>query len=196
MSYTLTFGKYKGSSIDDIFQRDTKYIYWISEKSSNPIAVKAADAVIAKQRQQDSDIEQALTEALREINKRHSRHGLAPYRHIDIDVKDNVVQIDLCTHQIFTKFAGGVAVNDAFHDEDWDAVKIVVHHEELENFDEEEEEENAWKKPISLGPVPKAEDAIWYPVDAQEHLLSSQAMTLGQCINFLDDYLLKRQSNV
>ena len=194
MSYTLTFGKYKGQSIDDVFKKDMKYVYWLAEKSNNPVAAKSADAVIAKQRQQDDETDQQLVKALREINKQHSRPGLAPYKHVDIEVRDNIAEIDLCTHKIFTKFPGSVAINDDFHDADWDAMKIVMDHEDLHPYDEKEDKD-AWKRTIPLGDVPKAEDTIWYPLDAQEHLLSSQAMTLEQCINFLDEFLLKRGIN-
>lgn len=191
MSYTLTFGKYKGQSIDDVFKKDMKYVYWLAEKSNNPVVSKAADAVISKQRQRDDETDQQLVKVLREINRQHSRLGLAPYKHVDIEVRDNIAEINLCTHKLFTKFLGGTAMTDDFMDADWDAVKIVMDHEDLHHRDEEEDED-AWKRPIPLSSVPRAEDAIWYPLDAQEHLLSNKAMTLEQCIDFLDAYLLKR----
>jgi|SRR2546421_2159128 len=193
MEYILTFGKYKGWKIQDVFKQDTGYIYWLSQKSTNPVAVKAADAVIEQQMLVDQEIDKQLAQALHVICRQKKRPGIAPYKHGHIDVHKNVATIEMCTHKIHLEFEAGHGFTEDFHSADWSAVEIAMSHEDLEEVDEEEYDEGAWKKPQGLGHVPKAEDAIWYPIGPNHELLSRQAMTLEQAVNFLDEYLSKGQ---
>src|SRR6266849_9619432 len=107
MDYKLTFGKYKDWKIQDIFKADTEYIYWLSQKSKNPMAQKAADDIIASQMAQDEETHQQLTQALHVICRQKRRPRLAPYKHGHIEVDKNEATIEMCTHKIHLDFEGG-----------------------------------------------------------------------------------------
>jgi hypothetical protein len=192
----LTFGKYKGSSIESIFETDPSYIHWLASESYNRQAKAAAHAIIAQSAQKDANVEQKLIDDLRKICRSKKRPGLSAYKYVDFDVQQDYAEIQLCTHNIHTQYG----FSEDFFDENWDLVAIATSHEDFEEYDEEELA-SGWM-PGHLqpehrrrhhGPAPDAEAKIWYPVGSATRLLSTQPMTLEEAVDFLEAYLAKKK---
>jgi len=183
--YTLTFGKYKGSTIESVFESDESYVRWIAENSYNKQARAAANAVIAQSSLKSADVEQQLLNSLRTICRSKKRPGLSAYKYIEFDVSKDFAEIQMCTHDLHTQHG---FTEDLF-DADWDIVEIKTSHEDLEEYDEEEEEEQ--QRPRRRQALEITADAkIWYPVHANR-LLSSEPMTLAEAVDALESHLLK-----
>jgi hypothetical protein len=194
--YTLTFGKYKGRTMDSVFEGDADYVRWLAENSYNRQAKAAANAVIAQAARKDVDVEQQLIDSLRQICRSKKRPGLAAYKYVDFDVRRDYAEIQLCTHNLHTAYG----FTEDFHDADWDLVEIKTSHDDLEEYDEEEEIASGWqrghlqpqRRGQSQGPTPEAAAKIWYPIGSANKLLSTQPMTLAEAVDFLESYLAKK----
>jgi len=189
--YTLTFGKYKGSTIESVFESDESYIRWLAENSYNKQARAAANAVIAQSALKSANVEQQLLDSLRTICRAKKRPALTEYKYIEFDVSKDYAEIQMCTHDLHTQHG---FTEDLF-DANWDIVEIKTSHEDLEEYDEEEIA-SGWQRG-HLQPQRRAQsleitaDAkIWYPVHVNR-LLASEPMTLAEAIEALEMHLLK-----
>jgi hypothetical protein len=195
MVYTLTFGKYKGMTMDEVYQVDSSYVSWLADKSYVAPARRAAEAVIAASARKDDETDGHLIASLNLIAKSKPHPHLKAYKYIHTDVCRDYACIEFCTHDIHTP---GGFINDVFMDEDWDIVTIATHHEGLDEVDEEEEylygHEQPRYKARKTGPVPTAEAAIWYAMrDNSEHSpLNEQPVSMAEAIELLEQYLASK----
>jgi len=180
----LTFGKYKGESLDEVFKRDIRYIQWLayrgtnSRRTSAAFAAFAAKNILARQSIVDDATHAAILAELRRIQKAKSHQGLKSDSYAEINVCFNTAHIDLYMY----KDHFGHGMSDDFCSGGWDRYSLVLHHKDLIVYDE-----NAWKKPIPLLPPIDLDATIWYPCSAQNKLLARTPMTLRDAIDFLDE---------
>jgi hypothetical protein len=182
--YTLTFGKYKGSTIESVFESDESYVRWLAANSYNKQARAAAQAVIAQSACKSADAEQQLTDSLRAICRAKKRPSLSAYKYVDFEVRNGYAEIQMCTHNLHTQHG---FTEDLF-DANWDIVEIKTSHEDLEEYDEEEEEQQRPRRRQVLNIA--ADAKIWYPIHANR-LLASEPMTLVEAVDALESHLLK-----
>lgn len=195
MTYTLTFGKYRGMTMEEVYQIDASYVSWLADKSYVAPARHAAEAVIAASVSKDDETDDHLIASLKRIAKSAPHPQLKAYKYIHTDVHRDYACIEFCTHNIHTP---GGFITEVFDEEDWDIVAIATYHDGLEEVDEEEEylygHEQPHYKMRKTGPAPAAEAAIWYAMrdNSERNPLNEQPVTLAEAVELLEQYLASK----
>ncbi len=194
MTYTLTFGKYKGMTMEEVYRQDASYVSWIADKSYVAAAKRAANDLLRANTRKDEETDDQLIASLKQIAKsKPSRPYLRQYKYIHSDVRRDYACIEFCTHNIFTD--GGFINHDVLIDEDWDIVQIATYHEGLDDDTADEGyiygHEYPDQKTRKIGPAPTASASIWYAMrdNSERNPLNEKPVTMAEAVELLEAYL-------
>lgn len=186
---TLTFGKYKGWSFEEVYQIDPDYLEWVEREAFSSPVRKAVSVFLRQKKEEDAQTKEVLLSAFHVIRKEHSFSFLKAFPYVFVDSHRNKVTFEFCTHPIYSKYG----FNECFHSEDWDSLQISTVYDDGNEDLEEEEEEEVQRKPEALFSLPTAESSIWYAYkdNSGNDPLNTDPISLKEALVLLEKHYTK-----
>lgn len=187
--YTLTFGKYQGQTLNEVYRNDPQYVQWLADKSYNVTARHAAQAIIDAVLDQDAEVKSTILRDLANISrsKKRKRGGIASYRYVDIFVHEKQVEITFADKDCFTD--GGWSDEDQRYT-DANIIRIAT------GYDGEDSDYNEiFVTQVPDDTAPTSEMQTWYCWSRiTDDPLTIVPLPLAQAVDYLDDYLQKKEA--
>lgn len=186
MGLTLTFGKYNGQSIEDVFAIDPDYVQWLSDKSRNSVVRMAADKVLNAERRRVGETIRSLNSALDEILDKLDEEGLIPH------LTDYQYEVKV-SHHGTNETTISFEIGHFLDDEGWNLVEIrnALPREEQEEHYESWEDTPHPTQPVVKLPTPSSEAEQWYafPDNLGKKPLNTTPVMLVEAVKLLEQLL-------
>jgi hypothetical protein len=186
----LTFGKYQGSTLEQVYQRDPNYIQWLSEKAYQRVIRDAAQKILDTKKREAQVFARELREAFIQMVKdrtypgisgrvryleTESRPGFAEIvigsrkNVMDLNDDDFMVSITTCNPGEYEERIGELVG----HDTEVGEIIIINANPNIRNDE-----------------IPSLERAIWYACDyGASKAFNEQPVTAQEALQLLSDQL-------
>ncbi len=184
----VTFGKYNGMTLEEIYAIDASYISWLAEKAFKNDVRSAAATLLRRQETAKRDAGQALREQFVALARSANYPGITgQVRFLDVECRLGYASIEF----------GSM---DADEDDEYFAVELSTAHPQFEEYVDVEGYEDDYRAPrviehdnrnLTSNEMPSLDRPVWWAIDVNE-ALNAQPVTACEALMLLSQYLSKQ----